>query len=84
MSDNNNVWIQPGTRLHMLVYRPHTRTWEVWVATDSRQGDSAKWLGTYMELHADGRCDQHYRSEVDIRCITVRGGMNALDYDWTA
>lgn len=72
MSNNDNIWIQPGTRLHMLVYRPQTATWEVWTSTNSRQGDSAKWLGTYMELHVDGKCEQHYRSEVDIRCITVR------------
>lgn len=72
MNNNDNVWIQLGTRLHMLVYRAKTATWEVWTATNSRSGDSAKWLGTYMELHADGKCEQHYRSEVDIRCITVR------------
>jgi len=70
----NNVWIQPGTRLHMLTYQPHTRSWQVWIATNSRSGNSDQWLGTYLEVFADGRCEQQYRSEVDIRCITVREG----------
>jgi hypothetical protein len=74
MSAKNNIWLQPGTRAHMLVYRPHTNTWQVWTSTNSRSGDSDTWLGTYMELYADGSCIQHYRSEADIHCITVREG----------
>ena len=72
MSSRNNVWIQPGTRLHMLVYKEGK--WQVWVATNSRSGDSDNWLGTYMELSVDGTCEQHYRSETSIRSITVREG----------
>ena len=72
----NNVWLQPGTRAHMLVYRPHTNTWQVWFATNNRSNDSDTWLGTYMEVYPCGRCEQHYRSETDIRCITVREGDN--------
>lgn len=68
--NKNNVWIQPGTRLHMLVYKHGV--WQVWVATNDRSGDSDKWLGTFMELHPDGTCVQEYRSETDIRSIVIR------------
>jgi len=68
----NNVWLQPGTRAHMLVYRPITNTWQLWTATNKRSGNSDTWFGTYMELYADGTCIQHYRSETEVREITVR------------
>lgn len=70
--NSDNIWIQPGTRLHMLVYKEGK--WQIWVATNSRSGNSDTWLGSFMELHSDGRCLQHYRSETDIHCITVREG----------
>jgi hypothetical protein len=68
----NNIWLQPGTRAHMLVYRPLTNTWQVWTSTNCRSGNSDSWLGTYMELYADGMCVQHYRSETELREIIVR------------
>jgi hypothetical protein len=81
MSNNNdnNIWLQPGTRAHMLVYKPETNSWQVWTSTNTRSGDSSKWLGTYMELFSDGMCLQHYRSETDIHCITVRQGQTQYD-----
>ena len=74
MSNENqhNIWIQPGTRLHMLVYRPYRETWQVWTATDSRQGSSMQWKGTYMELFTNGKCMQHLRTEAEESVICVR------------
>jgi len=72
MSSKYNVWLQPGTRAHMLVYRPDTHSWQLWTATNTRQGDSSTWYGTYMEVYADGRCEQHYRSQTEVREIVVR------------
>jgi len=73
MSESNNIWMQLGTRCHMLVHNPQTNVWEVWTSTNSRSGDSSKWLGTYLELHSDGRCIQHIRSETEVSAIVIRG-----------
>lgn len=70
-----NVWLQPGTRAHMVVYRPEARSWQVWVATNSRSGDSANWLGTYLECYPDGCVIQVTKTETDVRAITVRDAM---------
>jgi hypothetical protein len=73
MNENaDRVWLHPGTRAQMLVYRTETKTWQVWTATNSRRGDSRLWLGTYMELHADGKCVQHNRTATDETEIVVR------------
>ena len=69
-TEANNIWLQPGTRLHMLVYREGV--WQVWIATNSRSGDSDEWLGTYMDLHPNGMCVQHLRSETEISEIVIR------------
>lgn len=66
----NNIWLQPGTRAHMLVYRGDH--WEVWTATNSRSGGSAAWLGTYMKLYADGKCIQCIRTETEWREFIIR------------
>ena len=71
-----NVWLQPGTRAHMLVYQPNTKSWQLWVATDSRSGNSDNWLGTYLECYPDGCVVQVYKSETDLRTIIVRDAMN--------
>ena len=71
MSDDN-VWLQPGTRAHMLVYRPITRSWQVWTATNKRSGNSDTWLGTYMEMHPTGQCTQHIRTETEVRDMEIR------------
>ena len=68
----NNVWLQPGTRAHMLVYRPDTRSWQLWTATDKRSGNSDTWYGTYLEVFDDGRCIQHNRHPSDVREIEIR------------
>lgn len=68
----NNVWLQPGTRAHMLVYRPDTRSWQLWTATNSRTGSSRNWNGTFMEMYPDGRCIQVDVSQTDLREITIR------------
>ena len=71
MNDNSqNIWLQPGTRLHMLVYREGV--WQVWTATNSRSGDSDLWCGTFMELHPNGKCIQRIRGEVEVREIVIR------------
>jgi hypothetical protein len=47
-----HIWLQPGTRLHMLVVRSdHV---EVWTATNSRIGDSANWFGSYIAVYHNG------------------------------
>ncbi len=60
------LWLQPGTRLHMIVrrmqkvhadgnfYECDAASWEIWTATDSRTGDSSQWHGTFLRLHPDG------------------------------
>jgi hypothetical protein len=68
----NNIWLQPGTRAHMLVYQPITGSWRVWTSTNSRSGSDREWCGTYMEMHPDGRCIQVTRTETDYHEITVR------------
>lgn len=61
------LWLQPGTRLHMVVRRdaePSTvdeYLWEIWTATDSRTGDSRQWRGTFLRLHPDGSIVQVHR-----------------------
>lgn len=35
--------------------------WEVWTATDKRNGDSSAWRGTYITLHDDGKAYAHTR-----------------------
>ena len=70
--NSDKVWLQPGTRAMMLIYRTDTRTWQVWTATNSRNGDSRAWLGTYMELHEDGKCVQHNRTATSEEEIVVR------------
>lgn len=72
-----NIWLQPGTRAHMLVYKQDH--WEVWVATNSRSGDSSTWLGTYMELYPNGKCIQSIRTEVEVREFVIRSSLG--DYD---
>ena len=67
---HENIWMQPGTRCHMLVYK--RGVWQVWTATSSRSGDSDKWCGTYMELHPDGKCVQRTREEVYVNDFVVR------------
>jgi len=74
MSESNNIWVQLGTRLHMLVYNVQHKQWEVWTSTNNRSGDSSKWLGTYLLLHADGKCEQHHRSETEVTSFVVREG----------
>ena len=65
-----NIWMQPGTRVHMLVYKHGV--WQVWTATDNRSGDSQQWHGTFMELHPDGKCVQRTQTEAYISEFTVR------------
>lgn len=52
------LWLQPGTRLHMIVRRKSTDDqlyiYEIWTATDSRTGDSSLWHGTFVRLYPDG------------------------------
>jgi hypothetical protein len=73
MSDgDNNVWLQPGTRAHMLVYRPMSHSWQVWTATDKRSGNSDTWLGTFMEVFPTGQCTQHVRTETEVRDMEIR------------
>ena len=74
-----NVWLQPGTRAHMLVYRPDTHSWRVWTSTNSRQGSDRNWHGTYMEMYSDGRCVQVDVSECDLREITIRPSTHSCD-----
>jgi len=69
-----NVWLQPGTRAHMLVYRPKLYSWQVWTATNTRSGWSDTWLGSYMELTPNGECVQHYRSASEITQLVIRKG----------
>jgi len=68
--EQENIWLQPGTRAHMLVYK--SGKWQLWTSTNSRQGDSDLWLGTYMELHPNGKCIQCIRGEVEVRDIVIR------------
>lgn len=75
----SNIWLQPGTRCHMLVYREGV--WQVWTATNSRQGDSDLWCGTYMELHPNGMCIQRIRGEVDVRDIVIRPATGDITND---
>jgi len=70
MAGSENIWLQPGTRLHMLVYKQGV--WQVWTATDNRSGDSSQWHGTFMELHADGKCVQRTQEETYINELTIR------------
>src|SRR6187551_1383222 len=71
MSDNQaNIWLQPGTRVHMLVYKQGA--WQVWTATDKRSGDSDLWCGTYMELHPNGMAIQCTRTEAYVNSIIIR------------
>jgi hypothetical protein len=70
--NTDRVWLQPGTRAQMLIYRTESKTWQVWTATNSRTGDSRLWLGTYMELFPDGTCIQHNRTAVEETAIVVR------------
>ena len=68
--NEQNIWLQPGTRLHMLVYKDGI--WQVWVAANNRSGDSDLWCGTFMELHPNGKCIQRIRGEVEVRDIVIR------------
>lgn len=72
MVTNNarNIWLQPGTRVHMVVDR--VSHWEVWTATDKRTGDSAAWLGTYFELYWTGEVIQCIRTNTDMRRFVIR------------
>jgi hypothetical protein len=68
------LWLQPGTRLHMVVRRLN-RTYalynvdacedafdyEIWTATDSRTGDSSQWHGTFLLVRCDGVIMQMHR-----------------------
>lgn len=53
------LWLQPGTRLHMIVRRPDCD--EIWTSTNSRTGDSKHWFGTFLRLHPDGSIVQVHR-----------------------
>ena len=77
MAHSPNIWLQPGTRAHMLVYKE--THWEVWVATNCRSGDSSTWFGTYMELYPNGKCIQSIRTEVEVRDIVIRSSLG--DYN---
>jgi hypothetical protein len=77
MAHSPNIWLQPGTRAHMLVYKGDH--WEVWVATNSRSGDSSTWLGTYMELYPNGKCIQSIRTEAEVREFVIRSSLG--DYN---
>jgi len=70
MADRENIWLQPGTRVHMLVYKDGK--WQVWTSTNTRSGDSDLWCGTYMELHPNGMCIQCTRTEAYVNNIVVR------------
>jgi hypothetical protein len=76
MADRENIWLQPGTRAHMLVYK--SGVWQVWTATTRRDGDSDMWLGTFMELHPNGMCVQRtitaeYVNDMVVRPATRQG-----------
>lgn len=73
-SSEKHLWLQPGTRLHMVVQRQDemqsdgwgnfdgwTHFFEVWTSTDKRTGDSSTWHGTFLRLHPDGRIEQVHR-----------------------
>jgi hypothetical protein len=68
--NSQNIWLTLGTRAHMLVYK--STHWELWTATNSRSGDSSKWLGTYMCLYPDGTCIQYIRTEVEYKELRIR------------
>lgn len=68
----NNIWLQLGTRAHMLVYRPLTNSWQIWTATNTRTGNSDLWLGTYMEVFPNGQCIQHIRTASEVRELEIR------------
>jgi len=70
--NSDRVWLQPGTRAQMLIYRTESKTWQVWTATSSRTGDSRLWLGTYMELYPDGACMQINRTATEETAIMIR------------
>lgn len=69
-SEKQNIWLQPGTRAHMLVYKGDH--WQVWTATNSRSGRSEGWLGTYMKLYPDGKCVQCIETGVEWREFIIR------------
>ena len=66
----DNIWLQPGTRLHMIIDR--VSHWEVWTATNKRTGDSSTWLGTWLELYPDGACIQGIRTETYGKTMEIR------------
>ena len=78
-SMKENIWLQPGTRAHMLVYKGDV--WQVWTSTNSRTGDSDLWYGTYMELHPDGKCVQCTREQDRIDYITIRPALGGSGND---
>ena len=70
--NEDKVWLHPGTRLHMLVYSVYSQSWEAWTATNSRNGPSSEWRGTYLQMFSDGKCIQHFRSETEVRELVIR------------
>lgn len=69
---DTSIWVQLGTRLHMVVYRPTRHVWQIWTSTNRRQGDSSTWLGTYIELYRCGKATQHTRRDTDESMIVIR------------
>jgi hypothetical protein len=59
-----HIWLQPGTRLHMIVCREDH--YEIWTATSSRIGDSSTWTGTYIQLYNDGCMYNVTRTEAGV------------------
>ena len=49
--------VHPGTRLEMIT-RHDDGTFRVWVALKSKQVPPEQYVGTYLELHPDGRIVQ--------------------------
>lgn len=58
MLSSRRLGVPMGTRLEMITHHPQERVWKVWVAIKSKQVPPEQYLGTYLELHQDGRVIQ--------------------------
>lgn len=69
-----HIWLQPGTRLHMVVVRSdHV---ELWTSTNTRIGDSASWLGSYIAVYCNGDVISHQRGATHEDQFVIRKGQD--------